>query len=517
MAITYFNSVAAPADNGSQAGPTVSVTPPGSMVAGDLVLLVAGYKAGTVTFSMSNTGGQTWTSETHGGGATSGVRIRLFWCRYNGTWSANPAVTITTGTLAMSVIMHVFRPTTGGNTWAVQNAIAVYDSSAFNPTNMSQMTLATGDLGFAAVCSNDDNTWTTHSQTVAGTAQYRNLQGNDISLTAQYRIESAGTPAAQSYNALQVANAADTWGGFVIGFRETSSGPQQYTLTAETGTYNQTGNATGLTAHRKVTAETGSYNQTGVDAQLSKGFKVTAEVGAYNLTGQNATLLAHRLLSSSVGSYAYTGYDAGLTKAFRITTEGGSYLLTGYDAALLAHRMLLADVGSYNHTGNSANLTAHRLLIAETGAYILTGYDATLTKTTVGAFYLTADSGAYLVTGNNAGLLAHRVIGLEQGEYTHTGNDATLLKISQYGLTADSGQYEITGNDMTPLRGYVLTVEHGQYVITGYDVSFGDAEYSITAKSIIRNLLTVESLIRQGIASKSIIRANITSKSIIHD
>lgn len=231
--ITYFNSNTNPADNGSLAGPTVSVTPPGSMVAGDLVLMVCGYKNSGVTMSISQASGQTWTSETAGGGATSGVTIRLFWCRFNGTWGSDPSVTITSGTLAMSLQMHVFRPSSSSNTWSVSNAIQVLDVGATNTTGTSLQTLAVGDLGFAACITNDDNTYSNQSTdyTTAGTVQYRNLQGNDIAMGAQYRIETTSSVSGQG-RWQQVTNGNDTWGFLIIGFHETAAaGPKPRRVT----------------------------------------------------------------------------------------------------------------------------------------------------------------------------------------------------------------------------------------------------------------------------------------------
>jgi hypothetical protein len=225
--ITFVGYGAIPADAGAQAGPSVTFTTSSLSAAaatGDLVLMVAGYKNGGVTFTLSNTGGQTWTSETQGGGATSGVSLRLFWCRFNGTWSANPVVTITSGTLAMSVQMYVFRPTTSTNLWEVVSPIELDDNAANTTMLIDFLEMSSGHLGFAAVISNDDNTYTNLSVgfTTAGTIQYRNTQGNDIAMGAQYRIETSTTtdknPAWQ-----QATLGADTYGMFQIAFREYTS------------------------------------------------------------------------------------------------------------------------------------------------------------------------------------------------------------------------------------------------------------------------------------------------------
>jgi hypothetical protein len=321
MAVTYFNSTTQPADNASQAGPTVAVAPPGSMVTGDLVCLVAGYKAGGVTFAMSNTGGQTWSAAIHGGGATSGVRIALFWCRYNGTWSANPSVTITAGTLAMSVQMHVFRPTSGTNTWSVINAAQVKDNAATGNITTQTQTLAVGDLGFACCISNDDNTYSNISTyTTAGTVQYRNLQGNDIAMGAQYRIEDT---AANSVTATwqQATLGNDTWGTIILGFRETAGGSFAATTSGSgtlaatligiaalasslTATAGVSGTLTGTAPVASDQSATGSLSATG--ALIGAASANLSSVGSVE-----ATLTASGAIASSLSGTAT--FQSGLT------------------------------------------------------------------------------------------------------------------------------------------------------------------------------------------------------------
>lgn len=218
---SFFNSNSTPADSGTQAGPTVAVAPPGSMVAGDLVCMVAGYKNSGVTMAVSNTGGQSWTAETAGGGATSGLTIRLFWCRYNGTWAANPSVTITSGTLAMSVHMIVFRPDAGSSTWSVSHAIAVTDQGASLNIAPVPRAITIGDLAFAACISNDDNTYSNlGAYTWIGT-QFRNLQGNDIAMGFAYDVSVDNFTHNPVWN--QATNGSDTWATISIGFHENPS------------------------------------------------------------------------------------------------------------------------------------------------------------------------------------------------------------------------------------------------------------------------------------------------------
>lgn len=566
MAIAYFNSAATPADNGTQAGPTVAVTPPASMVTGDLVLLVAGYKASGVTFAMSVTGGQTWTALTQFGGATSGVTGRLFWCRYNGTWAANPSVTITAGTLAMSVQMHVFRPTTGTNTWSVFSPIEVKDAAANSNMTIDFLEMTAGDLGFGAFISNDDNTIsnaTPSTFVTAGTAQYRNLQGNDISMGAQYRIET-GTTTDKFPAFSQATLGADTYGMCQLVFRETSSGTS---ITADPGTYNLTGTAATLTAQRKITADAGAYGLTGVDASLSKGFRMVADPGTFNLSGTDAGLTAQRKIVADTGAYllsgtdatltkaglthytlvadsgtlAMTGQSANLTKGFKLSADAGGYVVTGTDANLTAQRKLIADAGGYVLSGTSAGLFANRLLSASPGIYTYTGQDATLTKSTVNNYSISADSGSYVLNGVAANLLHHKYLSGLPGAYVITGQDAELTyqPAGAYELNADPGSYSLngtaanltvqrlltavagnyilSGTDVNLLRTYRLEAEPGIYILTGTGATLGAAEYFINAKSIIYGSIAGGSSVATGITTGSKINGSITAKSIIYE
>ncbi len=66
-----------------------------------------------------NAGNQIWTTEA--AQSQTNCTIRLFWCRFNGTWSANPSVNFS-GTTCNTVVMHVFRPSNTSSVWQVDVA-----------------------------------------------------------------------------------------------------------------------------------------------------------------------------------------------------------------------------------------------------------------------------------------------------------------------------------------------------------------------------------------------------------
>lgn len=225
-AITYFASASNPTDGNNLAATPVAVVPPGSMVTGDLVILVANTLTTSVTPAISATGGQTWTSQPAN---TTNSSQRIFWARYNGTWSTNPSVSFSTS-VNTTVVMHVFRPTSGINTWAID--VAQTNASFAAPGGLRDVTingittLTDGALVFATWISTDNNTWglQTAGWSNAGTAQYRNGASSDSSQSSAYKIMPAAGPSGNVVNR-QTGNAPDAGNTSILAFREVSPYP----------------------------------------------------------------------------------------------------------------------------------------------------------------------------------------------------------------------------------------------------------------------------------------------------
>lgn len=209
---TYFGSVAVPTDNGTSAtSPVAFANPPiASMVSGDLVIVYAYCRTGSATISVSNAGGQTWTSETAHSSSTATLTGRIFWCTYNGTWSAAPSFSFS-ATTNTNVVMHVFRPSSGSNSWALSTAT----TTGTENTLVSNVSAATWTVPFdigstytpdnnktvnlAIFNTDDDNTWgspsgTGWTQVTSPASQFRNTSGSDVSSAYMYIIKAtAGT------------------------------------------------------------------------------------------------------------------------------------------------------------------------------------------------------------------------------------------------------------------------------------------------------------------------------------
>jgi hypothetical protein len=222
ISINYISSASRPADGSSNTTNPTVVTPPGGMLAGDLVLMIGESRDNTATIAISQAGGQTWTSETQVNSTSTTCRIRLFWCRFNGTWSANPSVSFG-NTNQHIVVMHVFRPSKANSVWVVDVAqvganFAAPGAAPYTVTIPGITTITNGALVFATWASSDDNQWgaLTAGWTAPGLAQYRN--NSNLSQTHAYRImATAGATNPVSKN--QTANGPDAGARLIIAFK----------------------------------------------------------------------------------------------------------------------------------------------------------------------------------------------------------------------------------------------------------------------------------------------------------
>jgi hypothetical protein len=243
-AVTFFGSASNPADNGNpntQNNGVYAVTPPASMLTGDLCVMITQCLSTAAPFTthIPCPQEQAWTSETIQAGTT--ISTQLHWCTFNGTWSSNPAGFIAPSTrggmrmgcgkslgdttIPFSVILLVFRPTTTSKTWAVDvaKASATYTAptTPFTVTRTGITTVANNTVAIAVWSSADDNTWTTLAGAgwVQVGTQFRNLAGGDMSTAAAYQIMATGA-ATGNVSLNQATNGGDAGNTTIIGLKE---------------------------------------------------------------------------------------------------------------------------------------------------------------------------------------------------------------------------------------------------------------------------------------------------------
>lgn len=224
---THFGSVSNVADNTASSTTPTTITPPASMVAGDLVVMWSQTRTTSATNAISADGGQTWNSLTAGG--TTNNTTRIFWCRFNGTWSTDPSVSFSTA-LSCNVFMSVFRPTTGTNLWAVDqgvnnNPFSVPSGPPYTVTITGVTNTKANNVTLAFFSSTDDNTWVTPTggYTAPLTPIYRrNPSGSDQSYVPYYKISAtANSPGNLTLD--QSAAAPDEGSTAIISFYEYSA------------------------------------------------------------------------------------------------------------------------------------------------------------------------------------------------------------------------------------------------------------------------------------------------------
>lgn len=221
--ITFLGASYNPVDGGTNISNPAAVVPVSNLIEGDLVILICSSRSATSTQTISTTGGQTWnalTAMTSNQNAT-----RMFWCRFNGTWAANPAFTASAGS-PRSIGMLAFRPSIPGKSWAVdvaiQNSTATY-SSAGNTVNIPGQTTTRQKTVTIGVAANNGDTryavvqspW---SQIDLG-AQYNNTA--QLSITIAYRIKSVEGPTGDFNKVINSSPGLGNTGQSIVTFYET--------------------------------------------------------------------------------------------------------------------------------------------------------------------------------------------------------------------------------------------------------------------------------------------------------
>lgn len=220
--IEYFNSISSPADNGSLNISIPVLTPPAGMEDGDLVLLIGQRRASNVSFTISETGGQDWNELPELIG-TGNVSARIFWCRYNGNWVADPSINMA-GTGGNTIIMHVFRPPSRGYAWKLDvDQLQTGSAAAATITRTGVTTQNANTVTLASWFTADDNRWGNLNDisgtgwAVTGDAQYRNRQGQDQSATFAHLIRTTAG-ATGNVSMEQIANGNDATRTAIVSF-----------------------------------------------------------------------------------------------------------------------------------------------------------------------------------------------------------------------------------------------------------------------------------------------------------
>ena len=331
------NDASNPGDNAAKTGPTTSVTPPGGMQPGDLVVMYGQYNAQGASMSVSQTSGQTWNTATTYSPVGSNQTIAIFWCTYNGTWGPDPSVTVGAGALALSNIMYVFSPSGGNKKWAVHNTATNTTSTGTTNTITGLATTLPNTVTMAFwSTSATNNTWGTLTSTgsvwskTSLAAQYRNTTGTDQSHSAAYFIRTA-TGAAVDVSQNQSVAAATVLKTIMSWYELPANDECANAVTLTNATTSNTGSVWSATASSSIPVDcaTGTpdddvwYKFTPANPELN----ITLSSIGSNLAASGAKL---QLFSGTCGSL--TTLACGTTSLATTVVSGVPYYIRVYSA-----------------------------------------------------------------------------------------------------------------------------------------------------------------------------------------
>ena len=496
MAITRFGSVGVPTDNGTSAvSPVAFANPPiASMVAGDLVVVIAYCRNAAATIAVSNAGGQTWTSETAHQSSTATLTARVFWCRYNGTWSAAPSFSFSS-TTNTNVVMHVFRPTTGSNLWGKDpiasgglsdNELISYAAPGTSLVQINNFTpLNNSNVTVYIWVSEDDNTWNpvgggagspAVTAITSPSAQFRNTSGNDVSSAYGYLIQTTaatvGAPTGQ-----QVTNGGDAGIKGTFTFYEFAAST---ILDVDPATYTFTTEAAGLQAQRKLDVTNAVYSFTGADVTFNKGYNFPVVEAVYSFTPADVTFSVTRMLIVTPASYSFTTQDAGIQAQRKLNVDEATYSFTTADAGLTAQRKLDVTNAVYSFTPQDAGLLRGLIFNVDPASYSFSTADASILAQRT----LSGTEAVYLFTTQDAGLeydqpgSGNTNFDVDPASYSFTTADASLLV--QRILNADPASYSFTTETAGLRADRILNGSEAVYQFTTQDADFSVGVFEST-------------------------------------
>lgn len=228
-AITFFGSASVPAHNGTNTSTPAAITPPASMLANDYVVVIATmFRSPSDTMSVSQAGGQTWTSETQQTPSTN-FHTRVFHTRFNGTWSANPSFTVTGGTggAAYGAVMLVFRGVDTTTALDVALAHGTFSVGSASNVTITGINTTTNDAVVVAFWDGacDSLTWTLQTGGWSqDQANWRNDAGSDYTVAyAHKEVDATG-----SGNVVNATSRACSGGTTIFALKAASSTRRQH-------------------------------------------------------------------------------------------------------------------------------------------------------------------------------------------------------------------------------------------------------------------------------------------------
>lgn len=494
MAITLHGSpTSQPADNGAEAGPAVTWTPPGSMTAGMLTVVLHAYRGDTFLLPETlTTGGQDWRHYKGTANAALTAMVKACWCQFNGTWSANPVFVDEggSGTAAMSAVGAVFAPSGAGKTWVVDPNGWVRTGTftatgttktitGYTPTHASTVTIAWWFTTSATA-----TTWSSLSGSGwTGLGQFRNTTGTDLSVYVAYKIQTTAS-ALGDVSITQGTGTAGGWGVCTFAEIDTPAGGSGTVAHDESAGNQDAGDASTMATTMPSTINSG-YNVAGYTYFETSNFtRVTAVaagatplhiIGVWDYYGYNQTWIAYC-------GMGITGTPQTITVTLDQNTRWKGQVTHTFAGAATFERC----VGGPSPSLDDFNPGDHAMpsvTPSEDGAYIFSCIHSLGSTQTAPIYSPTSSWGTETVDMANAGdsnnlgggykvqtTAAAIAASWTQDLMRYSGIAAMVFVPSAataYALTAAAGAYTLTGQAAGLLAARKVAAAAGSYALTG--------------------------------------------------
>lgn len=434
MAVTFFGAASNPTTtNGSNSASPTAIVPPGSMLAGDLVVVACHNRLTNDMHAVSNAGGQSWTKLTTKSDSSGLLTTTTwFWCRFNGTWTANPS--FSHGGTCNTCMMVVFRPTTTGHTWIMDVAQVTGQFAApatpFDVTIAGISTLTDGAVVVASWSSRDDNTWALQTAGWTSDGTINNLAGSDGSDLIAHKIMPTHG-ASGNVVGRETANGGDTGVSYIAAWKEMPP----------------------ISGSASITQDANGISATGTIANAPISGALAEEEAAETISAEADLEIRATLAISQAGDTVAGAGKLAIAGAATITQADQSLAAAGHFEILASLSKQQAD----NTISASAKLAVAGSLSEAQGA------DQVVTE---GDLAITGSLGATQegeTSAGQAGLAIHGSLTTQQTDQT-VAAAGTLSAIPQAFGALDSIQADnaITASGKLALIGMVIVTQDAQ-------------------------------------------------------
>jgi hypothetical protein len=415
-------------DPDTDVGPTATIAPPAGLQVGDLVVVYCYYRGATQNWSVSTTGGQQWQGcATH---RSTTQMVQAFFCRFNGTWAANPVFTVGAGTETAIAVMHAFRGAGADSRWALDQSPLLNSAagSAFAVAGITPQSPRT--LAIACVASLDDNEYTITAPgrwALLGNKQYRSTGGTDAAMVfAQLPQTTADATGAVTFT--QSTLGADAGITLVLAFKEGEDLGQGRAQISRAPSRRAPGRQmfVGQRLALDAPAATGDATAPGDTLACTTSLLAGTANGGAVADGQTLTATASLIpgaASAGGGSATASGVTLTATSSLIAGTANGGALASA--ATLTATSSLIAGTANGGALAAAATLTATSSLVAGTASGGAVAAAATLTATS-SLIAGTANGGAVA-----AGVTLTATSSLIAGAASGGGGSATAAGVTQ--------------------------------------------------------------------------------------